>query len=192
MMIYTCTLNPSVDYVVQVQEFQLGDLNRMSFDAKFPGGKGINVSRVLKRAGVESKALGFIGGLTGWLKGLGTTNLLLLGLFLGGMMSIDMGGPINKAALTFGIAMINAGDFAPHAAIMAGGMVAPLGIALATTLFRNKFTAQERGAGKTSYIMGLSFITEGAIPFAAADPARVIPACVIGSAIAGALTNHVI
>ena len=127
-------------------------------------------------------------GLTGWLKGLGTTNLLLLGLILGGMMSIDMGGPINKAALTFGIAMINAGDFAPHAAIMAGGMVAPLGLALATTLFRNKFTAQEREAGKTSYIMGLSFITEGAIPFAAADPARVIPACVIGSAIAGALT----
>lgn len=130
----------------------------------------------------------FNDGLTTWLQGLGSTNLLFLGLILGGMMAIDMGGPINKAALTFGIAMINAGNFAPHAAIMAGGMVSPLGLALATTFFRNKFTEQEREAGKTSYIMGLSFITEGAIPFAAADPARVIPACVIGSAIAGALT----
>lgn len=127
-------------------------------------------------------------GLTSWLQGLGTTNLLLMGTILGGMMAIDMGGPINKAALTFGIAMIDAGNYAPHAAIMAGGMVSPLGLALATTFFRNKFTKQERETGKTSYIMGLSFITEGAIPFAAADPARVIPACVIGSAVAGALT----
>lgn len=127
-------------------------------------------------------------GLTSWLQGLGTTNLLLMGIILGGMMAIDMGGPINKAALTFGIAMIDAGNYAPHAAIMAGGMVSPLGLALATTFFRNKFTKQERETGKTSYIMGLSFITEGAIPFAAADPARVIPACVIGSAVAGALT----
>ncbi|MBT2734058.1 fructose-specific PTS transporter subunit EIIC [Bacillus sp. ISL-7] len=127
-------------------------------------------------------------GLTTWLLGLGTTNLLFLGLILGGMMAVDMGGPINKAALTFGIAMIDAGNYAPHAAIMAGGMVSPLGLALATTFFRNKFTEQERETGKTSYFMGLSFITEGAIPFAAADPARVIPACVIGSAIAGALS----
>jgi fructose PTS system EIIBC or EIIC component len=130
----------------------------------------------------------FNDGLTTWLQGLGSTNLLFLGLILGGMMAIDMGGPINKAALTFGIAMIDAGNYAPHAAIMAGGMVSPLGLAFATTFFRNKFTEQEREAGKTSYIMGLSFITEGAIPFAVADPARVIPACVIGSAIAGALT----
>lgn len=126
--------------------------------------------------------------LTAWLAGLGTGNMLLLGIVLGGMMSIDMGGPINKAALTFGIAMIDAGNYAPHAAIMAGGMVPPLGIALATTLFRNKFTKNERESGKTCYIMGASFITEGAIPFAAADPARVIPACVIGSATAGALS----
>lgn len=126
--------------------------------------------------------------LTAWLAGLGTGNLLLLGLVLGGMMAIDMGGPINKAALTFGIAMIDAGNYAPHAAIMAGGMVPPLGIALATTLFRSKFTKNERESGKTCYIMGASFITEGAIPFAAADPARVIPACVIGSATAGALS----
>lgn len=127
-------------------------------------------------------------GLTAWLQGLGTGNLVLLGLVLGGMMAIDMGGPVNKAALTFGIAMIDAGNYAPHAAIMAGGMVSPLGLALATTIFRSKFTDQERETGKTSYIMGATFITEGAIPFAAADPGRVIPACVIGSAIAGALT----
>lgn len=127
-------------------------------------------------------------GLTVWLKGMGTGNLVLLGLILGGMMAVDMGGPINKAAFTFGIAMIDAGNFAPHAAIMAGGMVPPLGLALSTTFFRKKFTKAEREAGKTNYIMGASFITEGAIPFAAADPARVIPAAVIGSAAAGALT----
>ncbi|OCA82749.1 PTS fructose transporter subunit IIABC [Pseudobacillus wudalianchiensis] len=127
-------------------------------------------------------------GITSFLSGLGTGNLVLLGLLLGGMMAIDMGGPINKAAFTFGIAMIDAGNFAPHAAIMAGGMVPPLGLALATTIFRKKFTKQEQEAGKTCYVMGLSFITEGAIPFAAADPARVIPAAVAGSAVAGALT----
>ena len=99
-----------------------------------------------------------------------------------------MGGPINKAAFTFGIMMITAGDYAPHAAVMAGGMVPPLGIALATTFFKDKFTKDERDAGKTCYIMGLSFITEGAIPFAAADPARVIPASVIGAGIAGGLS----
>lgn len=122
------------------------------------------------------------------LGGMGTSNLVLLGVILGGMMAVDMGGPINKAAFTFGIAMIDAGNFAPHAAVMAGGMVPPLGIALATTFFKNRFTVQERDAGKTNYIMGLSFITEGAIPFAAKDPARVIPAAVAGSAVAGALT----
>lgn len=127
-------------------------------------------------------------GLVALLGGMTTTNLLLLGLILGGMMAVDMGGPINKAAFTFGLAMIEAGNFAPHAAIMAGGMVPPLGIALATTFFKNKFTNQERDAGKTNYVMGASFITEGAIPFAAADPGRVIPSIIIGSAIAGALT----
>jgi fructose PTS system EIIBC or EIIC component len=123
-----------------------------------------------------------------WLEGLGTGNLVLLGLILGGMMAVDMGGPINKAAFTFGIAMIDAGNYAPHAAIMAGGMVPPLGLAIATTLFKKKFTKAEREAGKTCYIMGATFITEGAIPFAAADPARVIPSIIVGSAIAGALT----
>ncbi|MEC1179704.1 fructose-specific PTS transporter subunit EIIC [Metasolibacillus meyeri] len=126
--------------------------------------------------------------ITVFLSGMGTGNLVLLGLLLGGMMAIDMGGPINKAAFTFGIAMIDAGNFAPHAAVMAGGMVPPLGLALATTFFKNKFTKSEKDAGKTCYIMGASFITEGAIPFAAADPVRVITASVIGSAVAGALT----
>jgi PTS system fructose-specific IIC component len=127
-------------------------------------------------------------GMKHWLENMGTGNLILLGLILGGMMAVDMGGPINKAAFTFGIAMIEAGNYAPHAAIMAGGMVPPLGLALATTFFKRKFTKAEREAGKTCYIMGASFITEGAIPFAAADPVRVIPSIIVGSAIAGALT----
>lgn len=127
-------------------------------------------------------------GVTTFLQGLGTGNLVLLGALLGGMMAVDMGGPVNKAAFTFGIAMITAGNYYPHAAVMAGGMVPPLGIALATTFFKNKFTKDEKDAGKVCYIMGLSFITEGAIPFAAADPIRVIPACVIGAAIAGGLS----
>ena len=127
-------------------------------------------------------------GISNFLKNLGTGNLILLGALLGAMMSTDMGGPINKAAFTFGIAMIASGQYAPHAAVMAGGMVPPLGIALATTIFRNKFSTDERDAGKTCYVMGLSFITEGAIPFAASDPIRVIPSCMIGAAISGALT----
>lgn len=121
------------------------------------------------------------------LSSMGTANKVLLGLVLGGMEAIDMGGPINKAAFTFGILMISAGNYHPHAAVMAGGMVPPLGIALATTFFKNRFTKQERDSGLTCYIMGLCFITEGAIPFAAADPARVIPASIAGSAIAGGL-----
>ncbi|WP_099188939.1 PTS fructose transporter subunit IIABC [Tepidibacter mesophilus] len=123
-----------------------------------------------------------------WLSSMGTANKVILGLVLGGMMAVDMGGPINKAAFTFGIAMIDAGNFAPHAAVMAGGMVPPLGIAIATTIFKNRFTKSEREAGKTCYIMGASFITEGAIPFAAADPARVLLSAIVGSALAGALT----
>ncbi|CUB09639.1 PTS system fructose-specific EIIABC component [Bacillus cereus] len=126
--------------------------------------------------------------LTSWLNSLGGTNAILLGLILGGMMAIDMGGPINKAAFTFGIAAISAGNFGVHSAVMAGGMVPPLAIALATTLFKSKFTEAERKSGVTNYIMGASFITEGAIPFAAADPIRVIVSCVVGSSIAGALS----
>lgn len=127
-------------------------------------------------------------GMQNWLGTMGTANKVLLGLILGGMMAVDMGGPINKAAFTFGIAMIGADNFAPHAAVMAGGMVPPLGIAIATTLFKNKFTKDERDAGKTCYIMGASFITEGAIPFAAADPVRVLASSIIGSSAAGALS----
>ncbi|WP_147804412.1 PTS fructose transporter subunit IIABC [Alkalicoccus halolimnae] len=122
-----------------------------------------------------------------WLGGMETGNAVILGLIIGGMMAVDMGGPINKSAYAFGIAMIDAGNFAPIAAIMAGGMVPPLGIALATTFFKKKFTKEEQDAGKTNYILGASFITEGAIPFAAADPGRVIPAVIAGSATAGAL-----
>ena len=127
-------------------------------------------------------------GVTNFLQGLGTGNLVLLGILVAGMMAVDMGGPVNKSAFTFGIMMITAGNYYPHAAVMAGGMVPPLGIALATTFFKNKFTKDERDAGKVCYIMGLSFITEGAIPFAASDPIRVIPACIIGSGIAGGLS----
>lgn len=113
---------------------------------------------------------------------------VLLGTLLGGMMSVDMGGPVNKAAYVFGTASIAAGNYNIMAAVMVGGMVPPLAIALATLFFKNKFTAEEKKAGPTNFIMGLSFITEGAIPFAASDPLRVIPACVAGSAVAGALS----
>ena len=127
-------------------------------------------------------------GLIGYLSRLGTTNMVLIGALLAGMMAVDMGGPINKAAFTFGIAMITAGNYYPHAAVMAGGMVPPLGIAIATTLFKNYFTEDEQKAGVINYVMGASFITEGAIPFAAADPMRIIPSCVVGAAIAGGLS----
>ncbi len=113
---------------------------------------------------------------------------VLLGILLAGMMSVDMGGPVNKAAYVFGTASIAAGNYNVMAAVMIGGMVPPIAIALATLFFKNKFTAEERKAGPTNFIMGLSFITEGAIPFAASDPLRVLPACVIGSAVAGALS----
>ena len=122
-----------------------------------------------------------------FLESLGGTNLVLVGLLLGGMMAIDMGGPINKAAYTFGLAMLNAENFNFMATVMAAGMVPPLGLALATTLFKKKFTKPEREAGKTAYVLGACFITEGVIPFAAADPARVIPATIAGAATTGAL-----
>ena len=126
-------------------------------------------------------------GISAFLESLGGTNLVLVGLLLGGMMAIDMGGPINKAAYTFGIAMLDAQNFNFMATVMAAGMVPPLGMAIATTLFKNKFTRPEREAGKTAYVLGACFITEGVIPFAAADPARVIPASVAGAAVTGAL-----
>lgn len=126
--------------------------------------------------------------ITDWLSGLGTGNAVLLGIVLGLMMSFDMGGPVNKAAYVFGTGLLANGVYEPMAAIMAAGMVPPLGIALATTFFKNKFTKQDQDAGKACYVMGLSFITEGAIPFAAADPLRVIPSVMAGSAVAGGLS----
>lgn len=123
-----------------------------------------------------------------FLTNMGGTNKVLLGCTLGAMMSIDMGGPFNKAAYVFGVAAISSGNFDIMAAVMIGGMVPPIAIALATTFFKNKFTEEERKSGPVNYIMGLSFITEGAIPYAAADPMRVIPACMIGAAAAGGLS----
>ena len=122
------------------------------------------------------------------LNGLNGASAILLGALLGGMMSVDMGGPVNKAAYVFGTASIAAGNYNIMAAVMVGGMVPPIAIALATLIFKNKFTADERKAGPTNFIMGLSFITEGAIPFAASDPLHVLPACAVGSAAAGALS----
>ncbi|WP_207871865.1 PTS system, fructose-specific IIA component [Enterococcus sp. DIV2402] len=126
--------------------------------------------------------------LENWLSGLTGANAVLLGALLAGMMASDMGGPINKTGSAFGLAMFAANIFEPSAALMVGGMVPPLGIALATTFFKSKFTEQERDAGKACYVLGASFITEGAIPFAAADPIRMIPANIIGAAIGGALS----
>ncbi|MEY8353746.1 fructose-specific PTS transporter subunit EIIC [Lachnospiraceae bacterium 54-53] len=127
-------------------------------------------------------------GLTGLLNGMGGTSKIILGAVAGGMMSVDMGGPVNKAAYVFGTAQLAEGNFDIMAAVMAGGMVPPIAVALCTTFFKKKFTDKERQSGLVNYIMGLSFISEGAIPFAAADPLRVIPSCMIGSAVAGGLS----
>lgn len=127
-------------------------------------------------------------GLNNFLSGMGDSSRVVLGLILGGMMAIDMGGPFNKAAYVFGTAAITAGNYDIMAAVMIGGMTPPCAIALATLLFKNKFTKEERDAGPTNFIMGLAFITEGAIPFAAFDPLHVLPSCIIGSALAGALS----
>ena len=127
-------------------------------------------------------------GLNNFLSGMGDSSRIVLGLILGGMMAIDMGGPFNKAAYVFGTAAITAGNYDIMAAVMIGGMAPPCAIALATMLFKNKFTKEERDAGPTNFIMGLAFITEGAIPFAASDPLHVLPSCIIGSALAGALS----
>ena len=122
------------------------------------------------------------------LQSMGTTSRVLLGLIFGAMMSVDMGGPVNKAAYVIGTGALATGEYGIMAAVMAGGMVPPLAIALCTTFFPSRFTEAERKSGITNYIMGLSFITEGAIPFAAADPVRVLPACIIGAGTAGALS----
>ncbi|MDB8710313.1 PTS fructose transporter subunit IIABC [Mediterraneibacter gnavus] len=133
-----------------------------------------------------------VGAFNEWLNqmlaSMGESSRVLLGAVLGGMMAIDFGGPFNKAAYVFGTASIASGQFGIMAAVMAGGMVPPIGIALATLLFKNRFTKSEQQTVATNFIMGLSFITEGAIPFAASDPLRIIPPCIVGSAVAGALS----
>ena len=132
-------------------------------------------------------------GLNNFLAGLNGTNALLLGALLGGMMAVDMGGPINKAAYVFGTgtlaATVATGGSVVMAAVMAGGMVPPLAIFVATLLFKNKFNVKDREAGLTNIVMGLSFITEGAIPFAAADPVRAIPSFIVGSALTGGIVG---
>ena len=148
-------------------------------------------------------AIGFVmlalnpifGAINSWLSaalnGMGTGNLVLLGAVVGGMMSVDMGGPFNKAAYVFGTAMLAEGSETGQiimASVMVGGMVPPIAVALSTTFFKNRWTEADRKAGVVNYIMGLSFISEGAIPYAAADPGRVLPSCIIGSAIAGAIS----
>ena len=127
-------------------------------------------------------------GLNNALTGMGSSSKVILGIVLGGMMAIDMGGPFNKAAYVFGTAAIAAGNYDIMAAVMIGGMTPPCAIALATLLFKDQFTKEERDAGPTNFIMGLAFITEGAIPFAASDPLRVLPSCIVGSAVAGAIS----
>ena len=119
---------------------------------------------------------------------MGGTSKVILGIILGGMMAIDMGGPFNKAAYVFGTAAIAAGNYDIMAAVMIGGMTPPCAIALASLLFKKKFTKEERESGPTNFIMGLAFITEGAIPFAASDPLHVLPACIAGSGVAGAMS----
>ncbi|MBU3209732.1 fructose-specific PTS transporter subunit EIIC [Clostridium algidicarnis] len=149
---------------------------------------GILLIGVIIVYGINPPLSALNNGITTILNNMGESSKIVLGAVLGGMMAIDMGGPINKAAYVFGTASLANNQFHFMAAVMIGGMVPPLSIALCTTFFKDRFTKKERQSGLVNYIMGLSFITEGAIPFAAADPLRVIPACVIGSATAGALS----
>ncbi|MCC8380332.1 PTS fructose transporter subunit IIBC [Xenorhabdus sp. PB30.3] len=128
--------------------------------------------------------------LTHWLKSMGTTNAVILGAILGGMMCTDMGGPVNKAAYAFGVGLLSAQSYGPMAAIMAAGMVPPLAMWLATVIARTKFDQNERESGKAALVLGLCFISEGAIPFAAKDPVRVLPSCILGGAVTGALSMY--
>lgn len=149
---------------------------------------GILIMGLLMNFAVEPIMGAINTGLNNGLKSMGGSSKIILGLVLGGMMAIDMGGPFNKAAYVFGTASIAAGNYDIMAAVMIGGMTPPCAIALASLLFKDKFTKEEREAGPTNFIMGLAFITEGAIPFAASDPLHVLPACIAGSAVAGALS----
>ena len=149
---------------------------------------GAAIVGVLMMMVIGAPMAAVMGALTDWLKGLQTGSAVLLGIILGAMMAFDMGGPVNKAAYVFSTTLIASGVANPMAAAMAAGMTPPLGIALACWLFKSRFTAEEREASKASAVLGLAFITEGAIPFVARDPLRVIPACVLGSAVAGGLS----
>ncbi|WP_311223072.1 MULTISPECIES: fructose-specific PTS transporter subunit EIIC [unclassified Acidovorax] len=149
---------------------------------------GAAIVGVLMMMVIGAPMAALMGALTDWLKGLQTGSAVLLGIILGAMMAFDMGGPVNKAAYVFSTTLIASGVANPMAAAMAAGMTPPLGIALACWLFKSRFTAEEREASKASAVLGLAFITEGAIPFVARDPLRVIPACVLGSAVAGGLS----
>lgn len=137
---------------------------------------------------VGGPVAGIMNGLTEFLNNMGSDRAVLLGIILGAMMCFDLGGPVNKAAYAFGVGLLASQTYAPMAAIMAAGMVPALGMGLATFLAKNKFEESEREAGKASFVLGLCFISEGAIPFAAKDPMRVIPACMAGGALTGALS----
>lgn len=139
---------------------------------------------------VGSPVAGMLAGLTAFLDSMGSTNAILLGVLLGGMMCVDLGGPINKAAYAFSVGLLASSSYAPMAATMAAGMVPPIGMAIATVLARRKFAQSERQAGKAAGVLGLCFISEGAIPFAAKDPLRVIPASIAGGALTGALSMY--
>ncbi|NQD91606.1 PTS transporter subunit EIIC, partial [Pseudomonas sp. CrR25] len=139
---------------------------------------------------VGKPVAGMLVGLTDFLDSMGSTNAILLGLLLGGMMCVDLGGPINKAAYAFSVGLLASQSYAPMAATMAAGMVPPLGMAIASLLARHKFAESEREAGKAAGVLGLCFISEGAIPFAAKDPFRVIPASIAGGALTGALSMY--
>ena len=149
---------------------------------------GILIMGIAMNFVVEPVMGGINTGLNQALNNMGGSSKVLLGLILGGMMAIDMGGPFNKAAYVFGTASFAAGNYDIMAAVMVGGMTPPCAIALATLLFKSKFTNEERQTGPTNFIMGLAFITEGAIPFAASDPIHVLPACIVGSGVAGAMS----
>jgi PTS system fructose-specific IIC component len=126
--------------------------------------------------------------LTAWLNGMQATSAVLLGGLLGAMMAFDVGGPVNKAAYTFAVGLLASKVYGPMAAVMAAGMTPPLGLALAATLFKNRFLPEERDASKAAAVLGISFITEGAIPYAARDPLRVVPCLMAGSIVTGAIS----
>jgi PTS system fructose-specific IIC component len=172
--------------------------DRVHLPQHFEGLKPVLVIPLLSTLAVGLLMIYVVGGpvkavmdaMTHFLQGMSSTNAVILGALLGAMMATDMGGPINKAAYTFAVGLLTSNTFLPMAAVMAAGMTPPLGIAVATLVGRNRFTQAEREAGKAAGVLGLSFITEGAIPFAAKDPLRVIPSAILGSALTGALSMY--